>query len=68
MDVHQGLPPHRLKGGGAVAGEIHAYRNTKQKIDPHPPLSKRKDLPKKFFYSLEFVDIKSRRDKWQDFR
>jgi hypothetical protein len=44
-----------------VAGETHTHQHTNKKIDPPPPTQVTQDTPKKIFYSLEFVDIKSRR-------
>jgi hypothetical protein len=44
-----------------VAGDNDTHGNTQTHIDPHPPLSGNKQSFPKIFYSLEFVDIKSRR-------
>lgn len=70
----KGLPPLSIKGGGAVAGDINTHGSTSTHINlpfkaktPTHPLSGQKEPSKKIFYSLEFVDIKSRREEWQDF-
>jgi hypothetical protein len=44
-----------------VAGDINTYRYTLKAKTPLPLPPTTKESSKKFFYSLEFVTIKSRR-------
>lgn len=43
-----------------MAGDINTHQSHNQSIDPPTPISTYNQPFQKFFYSLEFVDIKSR--------